>query len=129
MRKIKLLFFITLIFSSVLLNAQVKHDLIAKFESAKNVTINKANQTSTTFTLKCSLETIRAMQANVENYSSEISFKYSEDKKDKDSYDCTLIFNHIAVPMELYKPLYLMGITGLNIENKDYTLDYLLTIK
>ena len=72
---------------------------------------------------------IKTMQTTVENYSSDISFVYSEDTKNKGSYNCVMTFNHVAVPMEFYKPFYMMGFTGLSIAGKDYSLDYILTIK
>ncbi len=127
MKKISLLLLITLIISSISLNAQKNETIVATFSSAKKVVVKAENKTSSYFSVTNSSEMLKEMQTKVTNYNPSIVFVYTEDAKAKGTYNCVLTLDHNASAMEFYKPFYIMGIAELNINKKTQGLDYLLS--
>ena len=129
MKKISLLLLISLIISSISLNAQKSETIIATFSSAEKVVVKAENITSSYFSVAISSEMLKEMQTKVTNYNPSIEFVYTEDSKIKGTFHCVLNIDHSASAIEFYKPFYIMGITKLNINKKEHGLDYLMTME
>ena len=127
MKKIQLIISLLLLLSMTVYS-QEKSVVIAEYSKSSNIIVNTENKSTTTFETFCSKDAIDAMQIETDKYSNYISFSATKDG-DRNSFIVSISYNHVAQPMEFYKIMMTIGITGLKVEGKEQPLDYLLNIK
>jgi hypothetical protein len=129
MKKMRVLFTLLMMITTLSLVAQSENSLIAEYASADEVLVTKEGKSSSNFSLTINKDEYEVLLKKAEPFAPAIRLSGTPDKKQSDKYNMSLHFNHEAQIAEAHKMFLYFGFSGIKINNEEFTLDHLLNIK
>ena len=115
--------------TSVCLFAQSEKSLTAEFKSTEDILQSVEGKTTSSFTLETDKQSLDMLLDLAGKMGPNNILTATPTKGEEGKYDMTLSFSYDAPIQSVHKMLLSYGFTAIKIDNKEYPLNHLLTLK